>query len=115
MNIPPNLIKFLDVKFKPEDELKKKLVVKIKWRGKFISTQSGKSLWNGIGPARNAFNRLSKDWFFREVWGKEFPTSVTHTTPNFRYVQVDKKRFSEFVFELEQLGLLEFVVINENS
>ncbi len=87
---------FVSLGFKTTDKLKKhKTPVQIKVNGQAIVLSSGKSIWNGIGNAKNALiNHCS---YFRRTFLQK------HNS----YYQKDL--WNEFLDYLQERGILEFV------
>lgn len=122
MNIPQPIIEFFDKKCALHS--KQQTVYRIKWRGSYIVTPSGKSVWTTLGGAKNAFNRFKNSYGFKDMWRKAFPESVIQkeyrryygsavTAPEY-YEHVDMTRWSELLHFLQEQKLLEFEKLEKN-
>lgn len=49
-------ISTLDNRIRYQEKAAKNIPHRIKWKGKFIKTRSGKTVWKRIGDAKSAFN-----------------------------------------------------------
>lgn len=114
----------------PKSRKAKNIPYRIKWRGQYVATKSGKTVWSSLGAAKNAFwhhidllnvpslpprkNHIFKNWDYRDlgdniiihhIYEKEYETM---RYLNKRPIDIQRKLRAQFLKQLEEDGILEF-------
>lgn len=90
---------------RPTRNIRKIKPHRVKFNGKFITTQSGKTVWNNIGAAKNAI-RLHLT-YEEEILNKMFDPNGSSSYYTSRDI------ITEVMKQLEAIKMLEFVPVND--
>jgi hypothetical protein len=93
MELTQELINKIESSFTIKEDIKPKKLYRVKFNGKFIVVRSQKTVWPGIGAAKSAIlNHLQ---------------GLSYTNKN-----IDYYKCKEIRAELESMGLIEYVELN---
>lgn len=111
IEVPQEVIDDFGKRIFPEDR-DAKIIVRIRWFDKYITTPSGKSSWSSVGAAKNAIHNAVKSYkytrdLFETLTGEKYDPKIHHWECDGIY--------DDLFNTLQAEGILRFVVIESQT